>query len=116
MRVTLPLVTEPRFVVRVSELVLVPLINTDEWIRNRLAEGDFTSQRVDRLSTSCGWPVLVTFGMRDGVETLRVFFQFHDVGAFGEATGEDLEAAWQTLREARPDYDGEIAAISQLFT
>ena len=114
MRVHLPPAAEG-FTVTVSELVLVPLVEEEAWIRFRLGDGGFTSDRVELETTACGWTALVAYGQRGGVATLRVFIRFLDLGAFAEATG-DLVAAWSLVREARPDYTGELASIHQLFT
>jgi hypothetical protein len=115
MRVEIPESTDSRFTLRMSSLVLVPLIDTDAWVRSQLGHGGFAISKLDTRTTNCGWPVLLAFGAHEGADMLRVWFRFQDIGAFAEAAG-DLEAAWEVLCQARPDYDGELASISQLFS
>ena len=99
----------------VTALVPVPMVDVDAWVRTRLAEGGFVNTRVEVTTTSCGWPAVAAFGEREGRAALRVFFRFLDVGAFVETSVDDLEAAWATLRDVRPDYSGELASVGHLF-
>ncbi len=118
MRLELPARSSERFELTTSELELVPLVETDAWIRQRLARGGFTSERFEAATTACGWPAIVAYGVLDATPTLRVFYRFLDVGAFAEARSEDagsLPAAWTYLARARPDYSGELAALCQVF-
>lgn len=117
MRLHLEPHTTTRFTITASALETLPLVRTAEWIRGRLGAGGFTSSRIERVETTCGWPAVAAYGAVAGVPTLRVYFQFTDLGALAEARAVDdagLAAAWTVLASARPDYTGEIAAIAQL--
>ena len=118
MRLEIPARSSDRFALTTSELELVPLIETDAWIRQRLASGGFTSERVETATTTCGWRAIVAYGAVDSIPTLRVFYRFLDLGAFAEVRSDDagsLPAAWNILAQARPDYAGELAALCQIF-
>lgn len=98
----------------IAELVPVPLIDREAFVQTRLAMGGFVLQRCEQRTSSCGWPMAVAWGRRGEVPTLRGFVEFLDVGGLVEAVG-DLDAALAALLEVRPDYAGELAAVSQLF-
>lgn len=118
MRLYLEPHTTTRLTIIASALETLPLVRTAEWIRGRLGADGFTSSRIERVETTCGWPAITAYGAVAGVPTLRVYFQFTDLGALAEAQGIDeagLAAAWTVLATARPDYTGEIAALAQLF-
>ena len=115
MRLDLP---DNAFAITVSALEPLPIVVTRAALEERCRAGapaELVVERVELTTTALGWPCLVLSGRCGEDRLLRVCYRFLDHGAVVEARGPDAAALWAILTEARPDWSGELSALSQLF-
>ncbi len=122
MRLILPLqLAEVATVTVASQLQLLPPIITREVLDERCRAGappDLIEDRYEMTTTALGWPCVAIWGRTATEHVVRVYYRFLDHGALAEvrtSDAESLERAWSHLAEARPDWSGELAALSQLY-